>query len=173
MEWHGHVTATDDLSLFEEIENLRQTTHLVSPDDVKTDDGGHTNESISDDTEELPVVRDHPLVPLEEVAIPKTGAVEDPPGRDDNPAPAFGPPARRRLYIPNPEARMTRAQARMLEQEDLDDIRRDPETDAADESVPQDDVVPSDAEDEATSQNETLEDIDNEQEKHNFQFRDI
>jgi hypothetical protein len=70
MEWHGRVTATDDLSLFEEIENLRQATHLVSPDDVKTDDGGHTNESISDDTEELPVVRDHPLFPL--VAVPIT-----------------------------------------------------------------------------------------------------
>jgi hypothetical protein len=52
----------------------------------------------------------------------------------------------------------------MLEQEDLDDIRRDPETVAEDQSVPQDDVVPLDAEDEATSQNETLEDIDNEQE---------
>jgi hypothetical protein len=164
MEWHGRVTATDDLSLFEEIENLRQTTHLVSPDDVETDDGGHTTESISEDTKELSIVRNHPMVPLEEVAIGNTGAVEDPPGRDDNPAPAFGPPARRRLYIPNPEARMTRAQARMLEQEDLDGIRRDPETDAEDESVPQDDVVPSDAEDEATSQNETLEDIDNEQE---------
>jgi hypothetical protein len=67
--------------------------------------------------------------------------------------------------FPNPEARMTRAQARMLEQEDLDDIRRDPETDAEIESVPQDDVVPSsDSEDEATSQNKTLEDIDNKQE---------
>ena len=67
--------------------------------------------------------------------------------------------------FPNPEARMTRAQARMLEQEDLDDIRRDPETDAEIEFVPQDDVVPSsDLEDEARSQNKTLEDIDNEQE---------
>jgi hypothetical protein len=52
----------------------------------------------------------------------------------------------------------------MLEREDLDDICRDPETDAEDESVPQDDVVPSDAEDEAASQNETLEDIDNKRE---------
>ncbi len=108
MEWHSRVTATEDLSLFKEIENMRQTTHLVSPDVVKTDDGGHNTESISEDSEELSVVRDHPMVPLEEVAICNAGAVEDPPGRDDNPAPAFGPPARRRLYIPNPEARMTR-----------------------------------------------------------------